>query len=495
MEEPKRKRKTAHEKIMELRKEFGIPEEETSPEEDKYFEAKRQAARKRMELAGTDENYVKMFNRDPWTDRWLGPGPEPPDEFMDYSDKDIRKMEKLHNDQIEWKKKYVPEIPTIHLPKEAKESKKIKKLRKKRKKEEERQDRQVKYDVAYWWLESFLDEKEANRWYMEFAGRLEELVDAAYDAAIYWSTYMTHSTNKTLTDKEMYQRLKEKYEDEATTVENVGGLKFKRIEVAERHRREYNVDPYTVKCPNIPDEYWKDFKEWCKDKPIKKFKKKAKKYPCMTAMGMRRIEYLKTINKQNKNWRKNLMMHDPITGASFVSEKKMKAALKKQLKKYDERRRGFVKMLDDMVEKGQISEDMANDWMGDTKLVRDRIRKQWEAEYKRSLVRQKENEKKYKKELKSFEARKKWFEKYGGDIKDKGFVVIDEEQGIKAGIINPGAEKPIYMCDTGTGTTWYSERSLDAALFGSGKPHEPNKPVKPTYSKEYWETYKELPDY
>ena len=107
---------------MELRKEFGIPEEKTSEEEDKYFEAKRQAARKRAEIAGTEENYVKMFNRDPWTDRWLGPGPEPPDEFLDYSDKDIKKMSKKITDETEWKKKYVPEVTTIHLPKEAKES-------------------------------------------------------------------------------------------------------------------------------------------------------------------------------------------------------------------------------------------------------------------------------------------------------------------------------------------------------------------------------------
>ena len=43
-EEPK-KRKSAHEKIMELRKEFRIPEEETTEAEDKFYEAKRQAAR------------------------------------------------------------------------------------------------------------------------------------------------------------------------------------------------------------------------------------------------------------------------------------------------------------------------------------------------------------------------------------------------------------------------------------------------------------------
>lgn len=492
-EEPK-KRKSAHEKIMELRKEFGIPEEETTEAEDKFYEAKRQAARKRADLAGTEENYVKMFNRDPWTDRWLGPGPEPPDEFLDYSDKDIKKMSKKITDETEWKKKYVPEVTTIHLPKEAKESKKVKKLRKKRQKAEDKQQKQVKYDIAYWYLESFLKRSEADKLYYEYAGKLDELVEVCYNAAIYWSTYMTHNTNKTISSKEMYERLRAKYEDEATTVEDVGGLKFKRIEVAERHRREYDVNPYTVKCPDIPDEYWKEFEDWCDKNPIKKFKKKAKKYPNMSAMGMRRICFLKQINKRNKGWRKNMMLHDPLTGASFVSEKKMKAALQKQLKKYDEKRKDFVKLLDGLVKDGQISEEMANGWMGDTKLVRDRVRKQWYAEYERAKVREKHAKKVHAHQKKTYEARKKWFEKNGGDITDKGFVIIDEEEGIRAKIINPGAKKPIYMCETGDGTTVYSERSLEDALF-LNEPSEPRHISKPKFTKEYWDEYNELPDY
>ena len=489
------RRKTGHEKIMELRKEFGIPEEKTSEEEDKYFEAKRQAARKRAEIAGTEENYIKLFNRDPWTDRWLGPGPEPPDEFLDYSDKDIRKMSEKCSDEKEWKKKYVPEVTTIHLPKEAKESKKIKKLRKKRKKVEYKQERQNKYDIAYWWLEEFLTKKESNRLYFEYAGRLDELVDVCYEWAMYWATYMTHDENTQLTAKEMYERLQEKYEDDATTVEDVGGLKFKRREVAERYSREYNVNPYKVHFPDIPDEYWKEFCEWCKKQPIKKFKKKAKKYgPYMSAMGMRRICFLKQINKRNKTWRKNLMLHDPLTGASFVSEKKMKAALEKQLKRYDEKRKDFVKLLDGLVKDGQISESMANGWMGDTKLVRDRIRKQWEAEYERAKIRQKHQKKQYEHQKRAYDARKKRIKKHGGDINDEGFVVIDEEQGITASIINPGAEKPIYKCELGTGATVYSERSLEDALTLM-EPTEPIDPVKPRYTKEYWDEYKQLPDY
>ena len=132
--------------------------------------------------------------------------------------------------------------------------------------------------------------------------------------------------------------------------------------------------------------------------------------------------------------------------------------------------------------------------MGDTKLVRDRIRKQWEAEYERAKIRQKHQKKQYEHQKRAYDARKKWFKKHGGDINDEGFVVIDEEQGITASIINPGAEKPIYKCELGTGATVYSERSLEDALTLM-EPTEPIDPVKPRYTKEYWDEYKQLPDY
>ena len=78
---------------------------------------------------------------------------------------------------------------------------------------------------------------------------------------------------------------------------------------------------------------------------------------------------------------------------------------------------------------------MANGWMGDTKLVRDRIRKQWEAEYERAKIRQKHQRKRYEHQKKTYEARKKWFKKHGGDIKDEGFVVIDDDLGITASML------------------------------------------------------------
>ena len=73
----------AHELIMKLRKEFDIPEEPISEEDAERERREREARAKRMELAETEEGYVKMFNRDPWTDEWLGPGPEPPMPFLE----------------------------------------------------------------------------------------------------------------------------------------------------------------------------------------------------------------------------------------------------------------------------------------------------------------------------------------------------------------------------------------------------------------------------
>ena len=56
--------------------------------------------------------------------------------------------------------------------------------------------------------------------------------------------------------------------------------------------------------------------------------------------------------------------------------------------------------------------------------------------------------------------------------------------------------KTLYCVDdTSTGTTVYSERSLEAALNISERPQDVAPLRKPTYSKEYWRTYNEIPDY
>lgn len=496
------KRLSAHERIMKLRQEFDIPEEETDPEEDAKWEREREARRKRMDIAGTEENYVKLFNRDPWTDKWLGPGPEPVDDFVETprreKEQSAKKREKLSHD--EWRAKYIKSVPTIHLPAEEKESKKIKKLRKKRKAYEQKQARQQQIDIAYWWLEKMLTKSYANELYYRYRNDLDGLIDLCYQWAVDWAEDMTWDEGeRDIPLDEIADRLQQKIEDSAEVVEDVGGMKFKRREVAEKHRREYVTDPFENPFPEIPSEYWEEFCEWSKDEPLSKYKKQAKKYPTrkLSPSGLRRIAFLKKINKRNKTWRKNLMLHDPITGASFVSEKKMRSHIQAQLKKYDQQRKKLVSMLDHMVADGQISEDYANHMMGDTKLVRDRIRKRWEEEYDRMKVRHKEEMKRYKHQKKTYDARKKWYEKHGGKLGDLPVVFDADGKEVKIRAIPPKSKngRVIYCVDDGDGNTTYSESSLYDAMNIARPPVEPAEPKRPNLGKQYWDEYKQLPPY
>ena len=172
------KRLSAHERIMQLRKEFDIPEEETDPEEDAKWERDREARRKRMDMAVTEENYVKMFGRDPWTDEVI-PGMKPTVEIAETSRKEKEQAAKKQTkiSHAEWRAKYIQTLPTIHLPAEEKESKKIRKLRKKRKAYEEKQVRQQQIDIAYWWLETKLSKSYANELYYKYRNDIDGLID------------------------------------------------------------------------------------------------------------------------------------------------------------------------------------------------------------------------------------------------------------------------------------------------------------------------------
>ena len=496
-------RKSAHEKIMELRKEFDIPEEKTTPEEDAKYERQRERRRQRMDAAVTEENYVKMFNRDPWTDKWLGDGPDP-DEIEEQrlagKSKEQAVKAAAKHERAEWNKKFHRNVPTFHLPAEPKESKKVKKLRKERKQREFEEEYQQKVDIAYWWLECILTRSYADELYYQYRNDLDGLIELCYNWAIDWAEDMTWDDEHEISQDDMFDRLMNREKENSEVVSEFGGMKFRRREVAEAHRREYNTNPFENPYPDIPDEYWDEFKHWCKEHPLKKYRKKAKKfsYQGFTAAGLRRIAFLKQVNKKNKAWRKNLMLHDPMTGASFISEKKMRNHIRSQLKKYDEQRKKLVNMLDHMVADGQISEDYANHMMGDTKLVRDRIRKRWEEEYERMKVRHKDEEKRRKKQQKTYEARKKWYEKHGGTLGEMPVIINAEGEKITIKKIPPKGKggKTLYCVDdTSTGTTVYSERSLEAALNISERPQDVAPLRKPTYSKEYWRTYNEIPDY
>lgn len=490
-------RLSAHEKIMQLRQEFDIPEEETSDAEDLQWEREREERRKRMDLAGTEDNYVKMFHRDPWTDEPL-PGYE---EFMAEQGKKAERSAKVEvkHSHDEWRAKFMPNVKTVHLPAE-KESKTVKKLRKKRKTYEEKLQRQEQIDIAYWWLEVKLSKEFANELYYKYRNDLDVLIDLCYNWAIDWAEDMTwDDDDHNIPNDEIYDRITQRIQDNAEIVEDVGGLKFKRKAVAEKHRREYDTNPFENPYPEIPDAYWDEFVAWCKDHPLKKYRKKAKRYAYrgLSAGGLRRIDFLKKVNKRNKNWRKNLMLHDPITGASFVSEKKMRNHIRNQLKKYDQQRKRLVDMLDKMVADGHISEDYANNMMGDTQLVRDRVRKRWKEEYERMKVRKKEEMKRYKHQKKTYEARKKWYEKHGGDINSLPAVFDADGKQVRIKAIPPAKKggRVIYCVDDGDGNTTYSESSLKDALNIDRPPREPVDPVKPIFDKDYWDSYRQLPKY
>lgn len=465
-------RRSAHEKIMELREIFDIPEEETTPEEDEMEERARAARRKRMDIAITNERYVELFNRDPWTDEWLGPGPEPPDPFLMETSEQPTEKEKKNEAKLwnaksyrDWQKKYCPDLPTIHLPAEPKESKQVKKLRKQRKKHESKVAKQQRYDLAYWFLECWCTKKFRNELYTKYAGKLEELVDFCCEYATAWAADLTYEDKPKLTIEDVALNTAIRNQEDEETVVDVGGLKFKRREVAEKKRKEYVADPYENPFPDIPDEYWDEFSNWADKHPIKKYRKKAKSYGynVVDAIGLRRIIFLKKINKRNKGFRKNLLKHDPLTGAAFVSKKKYENHMKKQLTKFDKHRREFVKMLDEMVEQGQISEDLSEKLMGDTKLVRQRVLKRHEEAYKRIKFNEKEIKKENRRREKEYEARKKWFKDHGTDINAPAFTVEIDGEEYTYEVTGTKGSKPIFSAK-GPRSAEYSE-SADSFLM------------------------------
>lgn len=487
------KRKSAHERIMELRAAFDIPEENTTKEEDALEEQARAARLRRMELAGTNENYVKLFNRDPWTDEWLGPGPEPPDPFMETpAEKPGKKAVKLWNAKsyADWKRKYYPEVPTVHLPAEPKESKEIRKLRKRRKKHEDKIEAQHRYDVAYWFLESWCTKKFRNELYYKYAGRLDELVQFCYEYAMAWCDELTNNNTETLTVNTIVCRMIARHQEESDTVVEVGGLKFKPRSKTDISRREYVADPYENPFPDIPDEYWEEFSAWADKHPLKQYRKKAASYGyhVVDASGLRRIAFLKKINRRNRGFRKNLLRHDPLSGAAFVSKKKYKSHMQKQLHKFDQHRRKFIAMLDDMVESGQISPELSERMMGDTQLVRQRVLKRHQEAYDRIKFNQKEIEKVNRRKKKEYEARKKWFKAHGSDIGAPAFTVdIDGEEYTYE--VQKGGKKPIFIArgPKSIETSESAESFLSAPAYMSTEP-----PVKP---KGLGPGYDELPQY
>lgn len=485
---------TGHEKIMKLRQDLDIPEEKSDPEEDRVWEKMRQLRLKRMETVDTDAEYMKKYNREPYTDKWLGPGIDPDLAIVTKSKEEAKK---LHKQSInEWRAKYTPNVNTIHLAAEKPESKKIRKLRKKRKDHENREKRQEQYELAYWYLEEFLIPEKSAELYDKYAGRLELLVDRCCELAISWQRDMANP-KKHLTPEQAYLYNQQKLKRNSEVVYRDGPFEFKRIQTSEAFRKKIDIDPVLNPIPDIPDAYWDEFLKWSDEEPLSKYKKMAKKYNGrVSVITLRRCAFLKKVNKRNRGWRKSMMLHDPITGAAFVSEKKMKENIQKQMHKYDKKRQEMVAMLDKMVAKGEVSEDYANHIMGDTKLVRDRVKKRYNEAYKRNMFHYEEQKKEAERQERLYKARKKWYEKNGVKIDDPPFKVdFPDGDGGNFSVEAKGGRWPVYKLYhndklKSSGESLYGCLDLDI------KPDPIPDPPKPWIdTKEWMRGYAEAPDY
>lgn len=446
-----------HEFVQNLRKVFEVPEEVTSEEEDDYERRFREARARRVEEAGYIDNYVRLFNRDYWTDEWLGPGPDPGLPYME----DAPKKTKVSDCEIErnnWMRQYSRQRKLPNYTVSAKESKVVKRARKERKVYEDKVVRQKKYDIVYWFMEEYLKPEVAQQIYASYEDQFEDMVDDMYEYAISWSSYIGHYSDEELTVDDVMENVEDRMDDYDSVVVDVGGMKFRRMETAERKRRQYVTDLHLDRCPEIPDEYWAEFKAWCKKHPLTKYKKKAKKFRLGDDLGpvdLRRADFLKRINRRNKGFHKNLMksgmnLFDPSTGQSFVSEKKVKEYVQKRMKKYDEQREKFIELLDGMVKRGEISEDMAIGWMEDTEEARERIQKR----YKDMQHRIKQGQKRYGKKKYNAEHEKRynkerddWFKKFGADPDDSSVTIcFDGEENTLTNIAKRG-KPPIWRID------------------------------------------------
>lgn len=284
----------------------------------------------------------------------------------------------------------------IHLDRE-KEPKWIRKARNVQKAARQKKDRQERYDVAYWYLETFLKPKYAWEIYSAFdSDHFEDMVDYCYEQAQQWATFMTH--DESLSDDEMIDRMLGRDEDESRAME-IAGMKFKPIDKAYSHKKEIDIgDDW-----EIPDRYWEEYGRWVKKHKIKRVRD----------LLPRRMKFLKSINKRNKGFRKRMMLLDPYTGLSMMSKKKMERRLRKILEENKKRTAKFKQFLEGLVDKGQISEDMMRTFVDRSEDAISRTRehiedakvaqKRWEKAKKDEEKRQKDYEKR----------RESWFKEHG----------------------------------------------------------------------------------
>lgn len=448
---------------MRLRKEFDIPEEYVSEEDLERDRREQEARAKRLEVAETEENYVKMFNRDPWTDEWLGPGPEPPMPFLedDLSKKEQKeaikeRKEREHREFIDKFQLYT-KLPVREM-KAPKETKKIKKERKKLKKKHKKLEYQIANDL----IQNYFTEEYKDKMFAECNYDVELIVAECLDfyEGLKWLNHVSEIQKKDhRTQKEMFDAVYDRIEDRNNGVVEKDGIRWAPVDVAYADKKEIDTDPRNGYV-DIPDELWDEFSEWADKHPMKKYKKKAREWNT-DVINARRIMFAKKVNKRNKNFRKNMVMTDPLTGMAFVSEKKFKKYKDEQIKRFAKQRKEYAAYVKEMVDKGYISEDYMVTFLGDDEEAIKRVKKR----YKEVEERAKAHSKKMKEEEEHKKKRDKeridWFRKYGYEVEDtdKPFEIVADGETLTIRPCKSGKRK-IWALDQ-KGSTKYAEHIED----------------------------------
>ena len=368
--------------IDNLRKEFGIKANPESPEEYARRKKEEEARHKRMEAAGTEDNYVKMFQRDPYTDEWLGDGPEPPMPFLEdeleEEEQQTAMDERKAREAEEKEKLYAMRRPILHIKpalskKEAKqvkkEAEKLQKMSKKKRKKLERirnakdAERhnadhmwQEKCDWTYWLLFEFLKRKFACELVENWIDRkltFDEMVQEGYDKAMYFVHSTNCVTDHRVPEKKAFkllvkQKKQAKY-DRKHGIFEAHGLKWQSLPDLEGWSQvaAYPCDPLDGEEHEVPAVHKVAWKKWKKDHPVKEFEKKARKLGVMAA-DLRICTFIKMMNKKTRKTRRAIIetsKNDGTFCGSLVTETMCldKKEYKKEKKREDKKIRKFRK--------------------------------------------------------------------------------------------------------------------------------------------------------
>lgn len=290
-----------------------------------------------------------------------------------------------------------PKVST-NVPKWYKREQKIMEKAKKKKLKQEQ------YDRAYWFLNTWCEPWFADDLYAMYPD-VDDLVQFCCEYYEGWVTYCTHDEDRFLTNEELVEYMEEKKEEEESHIVDVGGMKFRPLTERYKHKKEYDIEDDTT--PDIPAKYWKQFKKYCKKHPLDK---PSDLYP-------RRVKFLKKINRRNKKFRKNMMLLDPYTGLSMMSEKKMVKRLNQIVEENKQRTKNFTEFLKDMVDKGYMTKDTMAEFVDKSSSVIDYARGRLEEAKEAKKRWDKEREREERRRQDYYRRRDKWF-KANGNLDD-----------------------------------------------------------------------------